>query len=76
MSDTMEMQLAVPQTDRAPGAADRSIGRIVSVTGSKAIVLLDSTKGGQVRSVGSVRAAGTPPPAAADDPPAAPPAAP
>mgnify|MGYP003577146676 CR=1 FL=1 len=31
MSDTMEMQLAVPQTARAPEVADRSIGRIVSV---------------------------------------------
>ena len=49
MSDAMEMQLAVPQTARAPEVADRSIGRIVSVTGSKAIVLLDSTKGGHVR---------------------------
>jgi len=45
----MEMQLAVPQTARAPEVTDRSIGRIVSVTGSKAIVLLDGTKGGQVR---------------------------
>ena len=49
MSDAMEMQLAVPQTARAPEVTDRSIGRIVSVTGSKAIVLLDGTKGGQVR---------------------------
>ena len=30
----MEMQLAVPQTAPAPEVTDRSIGRIVSVTGS------------------------------------------
>ena len=43
------------------------------LTAQDSLILV--TKGGQVRSVGSVRA-GTPPPAAATDPPEAPPAAP
>jgi DNA helicase HerA-like ATPase len=42
-----DMQLAMPGS--APAAGDKSIGRIVSVTGSKAIVLLDSPKNGQGR---------------------------
>jgi DNA helicase HerA-like ATPase len=43
------MQLVVPDAARAPSKSDRSLGRIVSVTGSKAIVLLDSPKNGQGR---------------------------
>jgi len=46
----MEMQLTVPAAGHPPGTADKSIGRIVSVTGSKAIVLLDSPPEGQLRS--------------------------
>jgi len=49
VSELADMQLAVPGSQRAATAADRSIGRIVSVTGSKAIVLLDSPKEGQTR---------------------------
>jgi len=41
----------MPGAPQQPSATDRSIGRIVSVTGSKAIVLLDSPKEGQVRPV-------------------------
>jgi DNA helicase HerA-like ATPase len=37
------MQLLPPNTDRESRRGDGSIGRIVSVTGSKAIVLLDNT---------------------------------
>jgi DNA helicase HerA-like ATPase len=37
------MQLVPPNTDRETRRGDGSIGRIVSVTGSKAIVLLDNT---------------------------------
>lgn len=37
------MQLTPPSTDRNARRGDGSIGRIVSVTGSKAIVLLDNT---------------------------------
>lgn len=44
------MQLAVP-TDRKSKTGDVSIGRIVSVTGSKAIVLLDGQQDGRVRSI-------------------------
>jgi len=47
VSETGDMQLMVPSGDRAPAAGDKSIGRIVSVTGSKAIVLLDSQSEGQ-----------------------------
>ena len=49
MSDALDMQLVVPDAMRAPSQSDRSLGRIVSVTGSKAIVLLDSPKNGQGR---------------------------
>jgi hypothetical protein len=45
VNDIADMQLALPQPTRSASPADRSIGRIVSVTGSKAIVLLDSNKG-------------------------------
>jgi DNA helicase HerA-like ATPase len=38
------MQLMPPNTDREMRRGDGSIGRIVSVTGSKAIVLLDNTQ--------------------------------
>jgi DNA helicase HerA-like ATPase len=46
MSSAMNMQLNMPQGEQT--VADQSIGRIVSVTGSKAIVLLDSAKEGHV----------------------------
>lgn len=49
MSETADIQLTVPPADRADDTTDRSIGRIVSVTGSKAIVLLDSQNEGQGR---------------------------
>ncbi len=49
MSDSANLQLAVPNTARPAASADRSIGRIVSVTGSKAIVLLDTQKEGPGR---------------------------
>jgi len=49
VSDALDMQLVVPDTARTPSQSDRSLGRIVSVTGSKAIVLLDSPKNGQGR---------------------------
>ncbi|MDP1639689.1 MAG: DUF87 domain-containing protein [Hyphomicrobium sp.] len=49
MSDALDMQLVVPDAARTPSQSDRSLGRIVSVTGSKAIVLLDSPKNGQGR---------------------------
>ena len=49
MSDALDMQLVVPDAERAPSQSDRSLGRIVSVTGSKAIVLLDSPKNGKGR---------------------------
>ncbi|KWT69989.1 Bipolar DNA helicase [Hyphomicrobium sulfonivorans] len=48
MSDAASMQLATPGEGRSMPTADKSIGRIVSVTGSKAIVLLDSQPGGVV----------------------------
>ncbi len=44
MTTTLDMQLAVSGATRAAAATDRSIGRIVSVTGSKAIVMLDGPK--------------------------------
>lgn len=47
MSETTDMQLMVPAGGRARAASDKSLGRIVSVTGSKAIVLLDSQTEGQ-----------------------------
>lgn len=43
------MQIITPTAVAAQAAADRSIGRIVSVTGSKAIVMLDRETGGQNR---------------------------
>lgn len=49
MSETADIQLTMPGSDRKTDAADRSIGRIVSVTGSKAIVLLDGQIEGQGR---------------------------
>ena len=45
MSDMADMQLTMPGATRASGASDKSLGRIVSVTGSKAIVLLDGPQG-------------------------------
>ncbi|MEQ1716456.1 MAG: DUF87 domain-containing protein [Hyphomicrobium sp.] len=45
------MQLTAPTTGHPPLAGDHSIGRIVSVTGSKAIVLLDAQQAGRVRSL-------------------------
>lgn len=47
MSSVTDMHLGMPGGTQTPAASDRSIGRIVSVTGSKAIVLLDTTKDGQ-----------------------------
>ena len=44
------MQMALPG-DRTRSESDVSIGRIVSVTGSKAIVLLDGQQGNRVRSI-------------------------
>lgn len=49
MSETADFQLAVPTDARRTATADKSIGRIVSVTGSKAIVLLDSPREGETR---------------------------
>ncbi|MFA5898983.1 MAG: DUF87 domain-containing protein [Hyphomicrobium sp.] len=46
MSEAVNIPVDVA-TDGSAAAADRSIGRIVSVTGSKAIVLLDSPREGQ-----------------------------
>jgi DNA helicase HerA-like ATPase len=43
------MQLAMPTDAGRRAEADKSIGRIVSVTGSKAIVLLDSPQEGEIR---------------------------
>ena len=48
MSDVADMQLAMPAASRMAGG-DKSLGRIVSVTGSKAIVLLDNPKDGRGR---------------------------
>ncbi len=45
------MQLTSPMLDRSGHHADGSIGRIVSVTGSKAIVLLDGNGDGRVRAI-------------------------
>jgi DNA helicase HerA-like ATPase len=42
------MQLNMPAGAETAASPDRSIGRIVSITGSKAIVLLDSTGEGQL----------------------------
>ena len=42
------MQLNMPGGGETAASADRSIGRIVSITGSKAIVLLDSSGEGQL----------------------------
>jgi DNA helicase HerA-like ATPase len=47
--EVADLQLAVPGSAPARAAGDKSIGRIVSVTGSKAIVLLDSPKNRQGR---------------------------
>jgi len=41
------MQLVMTTGDTSPAGDDRSIGRIVSVTGAKAIVLLDNAKDGK-----------------------------
>ncbi len=49
MSETADMQLTMPGAMRTPPASDKSLGRIVSVTGSKAIVLLDGPKNGHGR---------------------------
>ena len=49
MSETKTMQLTTPDSGPSVSQSDRSIGRIVSVTGSKAIVLLDSHQEGRVR---------------------------
>jgi uncharacterized protein len=48
VSDLADMQLAMPAAARMAGG-DKSLGRIVSVTGSRAIVLLDSPKDGRGR---------------------------
>ena len=45
------MQMTIPGNDRAQRPGDLSIGRIVSVTGSKAIVLLDGQQDGRARSL-------------------------
>lgn len=42
----MDMQLTMPNAGSSASSSDKSIGRIVSVTGSKAIVMLDSPKAG------------------------------
>jgi DNA helicase HerA-like ATPase len=44
VSETADLQLAMPHAARPTPGTDGSIGRIVSVTGSKSIVLLDSQK--------------------------------
>ena len=44
----MNMQFAMPDAASSVSPSDKSIGRIVSVTGSKAIVMLDSPKEGGV----------------------------
>jgi DNA helicase HerA-like ATPase len=49
VSDLADMQLAMPGSMLGLPVSDKSLGRIVSVTGSKAIVLLDSPKDGQGR---------------------------
>jgi DNA helicase HerA-like ATPase len=46
----MNMQLNVPNAEQAATKTDRSIGRIVSVTGSRAILLLDSSQQGHAHS--------------------------
>ncbi len=43
------MQLTMPGADPTSAQSDKSIGRIVSVTGSRAIVLLDCPQEGRVR---------------------------
>ena len=45
------MQMTMPPNDRNQRPGDPSIGRIVSVTGSKAIVLLDGQQDGRARSL-------------------------
>jgi len=42
------MQLTMPSADQSATLSDKSIGRIVSVTGSKSIVLLDCPREGRV----------------------------
>jgi len=49
VSNVSDMQLTMPGTARGSSPGDKSLGRIVSVTGSKAIVLLDSAKSGRGR---------------------------
>jgi len=51
VSHLADIQRAMSGAQQQGSTTDRSIGRIVSVTGSKAIVLLDSPKEGQVRPV-------------------------
>ncbi len=43
------MQSNMPHSEVSAAHADRSIGRIVSVTGAKAIVLLDCPKDERIR---------------------------
>ncbi len=43
------MQLTMPGSEHGAASSDKSIGRIVSVTGSKAIVLLDCPHEGRIR---------------------------
>ncbi len=45
------MQMTMSPNDRSARPGDHSIGRIVSVTGSKAIVLLDGQQDGRARSL-------------------------
>lgn len=64
MIEVADLQQAVPGSAPTRAAGDKSIGRIVSVTGSKAIVLLDSPKNGQGRAadrpdMGTLMAIGT-----------------
>ena len=49
MSEMADMHLTMPGAMRGQRASDKSLGRIVSVTGSKAIVLLDGPKAGRTR---------------------------
>ncbi len=51
MSEAAELPLAGYEANTTAPPADKSLGRIVSVTGSKAIVLLDGPKQGQNRAI-------------------------
>ena len=44
----MNLQLTMPDATSGASMSDKSIGRVVSVTGSKAIVMLDSPKEGRI----------------------------